>query len=56
MTDTVQPTFIERAVADGHAAITGEGKTERILYKAAAHSERWSDPEERNIRCGWPEQ
>src|ERR1017187_4874226 len=40
-------TNLERAFADGHLKLTGEGKTERINYVAADHSERWSDPEEK---------
>jgi type I restriction enzyme M protein len=55
MTDPVQPTFIERAVADGYAVITGEGKTERILYQAIGHSERWADPEEKVRAEFWAE-
>ncbi len=50
-----RPTFIERALADGHAAIIGEGKSERIHYKAANHSERWSDPEEKVRAEFWAE-
>jgi len=42
-----QKTYLECAIEEGHAEITGEGKTERILYKAAEHSERWADPEEK---------
>jgi type I restriction enzyme M protein len=48
-------TFIERALADGYAEITGEGKTERIRYKAAGHSERWADPEEKVRAEFWAE-
>jgi type I restriction enzyme M protein len=55
MTDKVQPNFIERALADGHAEITGEGKTERIVYKAADQSERWADPEEKVRAEFWAE-
>ena len=40
-------TFLARAIADGHAEITGEGRGERIRYIAAGHSERWADPEEK---------
>ena len=48
-------TFLDRAFADGHAEITGEGRNERIHYIAAGHSERWSDPEEK-VRAGlWAE-
>ncbi len=48
-------TFLERAIADGHAEITGEGKTERIHYIAADHSERWADPEEKVRAEFWAE-
>ena len=48
-------TFLDRALADGHAEITGAGRNERIHYIAAGHSERWSDPEEK-VRAGlWAE-
>ncbi len=40
-------TFLQRAIKDGHAKFTGEGKAERVHYVAANHSERWSDPEEK---------
>src|SRR5260221_14744866 len=50
-----EQTYIERALADGHAEITGEGKSERILYKAANHSERWADPEEKVRSEFWAE-
>jgi type I restriction enzyme M protein len=39
-------TFLKRAIAAGHARITGEGKNQKITYVAARHSERFSDPEE----------
>ena len=38
-------TYIECALQDGLAELSGEGRTERIRYVAADHSERWSDPE-----------
>ena len=48
MTDAhYRQTFLARALADGHAEITGEGRNERIHYVAAGHSERWTDPEEK---------
>ncbi|HET8926047.1 MAG TPA: type I restriction enzyme HsdR N-terminal domain-containing protein [Candidatus Acidoferrum sp.] len=47
MPDEQELTYIERAITDGLAEITGEGKSERIFYKAADHSERWADPEEK---------
>ena len=47
--------YLERAVADGRAAITGEGRNQRIRYIAADHSERWSDPEEKVRAELWAE-
>ncbi len=40
-------TYLEKAIRDGHAKISGEDKKQRIHYIAANHSERWSDPEEK---------
>ena len=40
-------TNLERAFADGHLKLTGEGKAERVHYVVANHSERWNDPEEK---------
>jgi type I restriction enzyme M protein len=48
-------TYLEQAIADGHAEIKGEGKKERIYYLAADHSERWSDPEEKIRAEFWAE-
>jgi len=48
-------TFLDRALAEGHAEITGEGRNERILYVAADHSERWADPEEKVRAELWAE-
>ena len=48
-------TFLARALADGHAEITGEGRNERIHYVAAMHSERWADPEEKVRAELWAE-
>ena len=55
MTDAPPQTFLARALADGHAEITGEGRNERIHYLAAGHSERWSDPEEKVRAELWAE-
>jgi type I restriction enzyme M protein len=55
MPDAQELTYIERAIADGYAEITGEGKSERIHYKAAEHSERWGDPEEKVRAEFWAE-
>ena len=48
-------TYLERARADGHAEIVGEGRNERIHYIVAGHSERWSDPEEKVRAEFWAE-
>ena len=55
MPDDKAKTYLERALADGHAEITGEGKTERIRYKSANHTERWADPEEKVRAEFWAE-
>jgi type I restriction enzyme M protein len=55
MSDGEKHTFIERAIADGYAELSGEGKTERIRYAAADRSERWSDPEEKVRAEFWAE-
>ena len=48
-------TYLERAINEGLAKITGEGKAQRIHYVAANHSERWSDPEEKIRAEFWAE-
>jgi hypothetical protein len=53
---TAQPkTYLGQAIEDGHAEITGDGKTQRIHYIDADHSERWSDPEEKVRAEFWAE-
>lgn len=52
---TSTKTYLEQAIKDGHAKIGGEGKTQRIHYIAANHSERWSDPEEKVRAEFWAE-
>ena len=48
-------TYLERAIADGHAEIIGEGRSERIHYIAVDYFERWSDPEEKVRAEFWAE-
>ena len=48
-------TYLERALEDGLAELSGEGRTERIRYVKADHSERWSDPEEKVRAELWAE-
>ena len=50
-----QPPYLKQAIADGLVKFTGEGKTERIQYVTAAHSERWADPEEKVRAEFWAE-
>ncbi|MYA61244.1 MAG: N-6 DNA methylase [Dehalococcoidia bacterium] len=48
-------TYLERAIEEGLAEFTGEGRNQRIHYIAADHSERWSDPEEKVRAEFWAE-
>jgi type I restriction enzyme M protein len=50
-----QQTYLERAINDGHAKFTGEGKAQRIVYLAVNHTERYSDPEEQVRAEYWAE-
>lgn len=52
---TENMTYLERAIQDGHAKFTGEGKAERVVYVDADHKERWSDPEEKVRAEFWAE-
>ena len=55
MSITTDTAFLERALADGYARFSGEGRTERIHYVAANYSERWADPEEKIRADFWAE-
>ncbi len=46
-TQNANLTFTERAFQDGHLRLDVSGKTERIVYVAVNHTEKWSDPEEK---------
>ena len=48
-------TFLEQAVQDGLASISGEGKKQYIHYHAMNHTERYSDPEEKVRAEYWAE-
>ena len=41
-----EQSYLDRALRDGHAKLTGEGKAQKIVYLAVNHAERYSDPEE----------
>jgi type I restriction enzyme M protein len=47
--------YLERAVTDGHAKLSGEGKQQKILYVAVNHTERYADPEEQVRAEFWAE-
>ena len=47
--------YLDTALDEGLAEITGEGRTQRIRYIAADRSERWSDPEEKVRAELWAE-
>jgi type I restriction enzyme M protein len=48
-------TYLEQACQINHAAIVGEGKNQKIQYRAASHGERFSDPEEKVRAEFWAE-
>lgn len=48
-------TYLERAIEDGHAKFSGEGRTQKIIYLAVNHSERYADPEEQVRAEFWAE-
>ena len=51
----VAGSYLERALDAGLAEFSGEGRNERIHYRAANHSERWDDPEEKIRAELWAE-
>lgn len=46
MTINNSVTYLERAINDGHIELFGEGKQQKIMYRAVGHIERFADPEE----------
>jgi len=38
-------TYLDRAIKDGHVTLTGEGKSQKIIYVAVNHTERYNHPE-----------
>lgn len=48
-------TYLERALKDGHAQISGEDKRQNITYIAVNRTERYSDPEEQVRAEYWAE-
>lgn len=55
MNNNLQPPFLKQAIADDLVKFTGDGKSERIHYLSAGHSERWADPEEKVRAEFWAE-
>ncbi len=39
--------FVDRAFEDGHLRLTQFGRTEKVVYAAVDHSEKWADLEEK---------
>ncbi len=48
-------TYLDIAIADDLVEFIGEGRSQRIRYVAADHSERWADPEEKIRAEFWAE-
>lgn len=48
-------TYLERAIKDGHAKITGEGKQQKITYITVNQTERFAEPEEQVRAEFWAE-
>jgi type I restriction enzyme M protein len=44
---TTETDYLKQAVAEGRLQITTKGKTERVVYVASGHCEKWGDPEEK---------
>lgn len=44
---TTETDYFKKAFNDGHLQIITKGKTERVVYVASGHSEKWGDPEEK---------
>ena len=55
MPDTTGRNFLDRALTEGHAKLTGEGKQQRIIYVAVNHTERFADLEEQVRAEFWAE-
>ena len=47
--------YLDRAIKDGHAKITGDGKQQKILYLAVNQVERLADSEEQVRAEFWAE-
>ena len=48
-------TYLEKALKNGYAQLSGEGKAEKITYVAIDHTERYADPEEKIRTDYWAE-
>lgn len=48
-------TYLEQALTNGHAHLSGEGRSEKVSYIAVNHTDRYSDPEERVRAEFWAE-
>ena len=48
-------TYLEKALKDGRARLSGKGNAEKITYVAIEHTERYADPEEKVRAEYWAE-
>ena len=48
-------TYLENALKNEDAYLSGEGKAEKITYVAIDHTERYADPEEKVRAEYWAE-
>lgn len=55
MSESAKHSLTVQAVLDGLAEIIGGGRSERIRYVAANHTERWTAPEEKVRAEFWAE-
>jgi len=55
MPEKITARFLDRALADGHAKLTGEGKQQKITYIAVNQTERFAEPEEQVRAEYWAE-
>lgn len=51
----MEGTYVEKALEEGHLRFDRSGRTEKVVYVAVSHAERWSDPEEKVRAEFWAE-
>jgi type I restriction enzyme M protein len=55
LTTHLLPPYLRRAIAEGHAELLQEGRSQRIHYIATGHREIFADPEEQVRASYWAE-